>query len=398
MLSSSGVEDALQHALTAAAGSTDPSGAPPPPIDPALMNLISQLPLDEIAANVPKQPATTHDNSADETISTATAKTPTRPRRSRKPSQNAKDDEDDDEDAPPPKKRARKKSTDGTTTPRKTTRRRKSVIASDDEDQDEGEEGTEVPVKAKKRKRAASGTPRTRKKRTPSLPPYDPAADPGEQIDPTIVTMASLCEDTGFGRVSSKAMEIQKNHVEWKQKNRQRMADMRAKSERKKYGLKDSDDEGETTKKEPLPAGVLTSVDKDAEGAAEEEEPGVIDETGQGFDYSQRLAANRSAVQIRIGPNGETIIDDDSLVVDRNENDATEHYTQITESDTSKFVNSSTYTKRLRGSRWSGEETDMFYDARVFFSSAWSRPYVLAGSHAIWRKLRVDFNDSSWTG
>ncbi|KIY69155.1 hypothetical protein CYLTODRAFT_350042 [Cylindrobasidium torrendii FP15055 ss-10] len=225
------------------------------------------------------------------------------------------------------------------------------------------EDGAEVSAKDAKRKRATSGTPRTRKKRTPSLPPYDPTADPGEQIDPTIVTMASLCEDTGFGRVSSKAMEIQKNHVQWKQANRQRMADMRAKSERKKYGLKDSDDEGETTKKEPQSAGGLTSVDKDAEGVVEEEEPGVVDETGQGFDYSQRLVANRYNAQVRIGPNGETIIDEQSLTIDRDENDATEHYTQITESDTSKFTNSSTYTKRLRGSRWSGEETELFYDA-----------------------------------
>lgn len=86
------------------------------------------------------------------------------------------------------------------------------------------------------------------------------------------------------------------------------------------------------------------------------------DDSNPDFDYSQDLATSRYNVQVRIGPNGETIIDEESLVVNREETDETETYTHVTESDTSKFVNSATHSKRFRGSRWSAEETELFYD------------------------------------
>src|SRR5262249_34845361 len=82
---------------------------------------------------------------------------------------------------------------------------------------------------------------------------------------------------------------------------------------------------------------------------------------GDGFDYSQDLATSRYNIQVRIGPNGETIIDEHSLYVDRNEEESTENYTHVEESDTTKFVNSGTYGKKFRGSRWSAEETERFY-------------------------------------
>ena len=59
------------------------------------------------------------------------------------------------------------------------------------------------------------------------------------------------------------------------------------------------------------------------------------------------------------------IVDDQSLFVDRPEDDDTAGYTHVEESDTSKFVNSATYSKKMRGSRWSAEETELFYDVRI---------------------------------
>ena len=47
----------------------------------------------------------------------------------------------------------------------------------------------------------------------------------------------------------------------------------------------------------------------------------------------------------------------------RHENeDETENYQHVEESDQTKFVNSATYGKKVRGSRWSAEETEEFYD------------------------------------
>ena len=241
----------------------------------------------------------------------------------------------------------RKKSQDKPPTKR---RRRKS------EDRD-GEEGEAQVAPRKSRSRASSSTPRPRK-RVPSPPPYDPDADPGEDIDPTTVTMASLCSDTGQGRVSSKAAEILNNHAAWKAKNREKRARMKALMEAKKYGREEEDAEQDpehnTPTDEPNTSGTTNA-------------PAVIDDTGNGFDYSQDLTTSRYNVQVRIGANGAMVIDEESLVVDRVEDDGTENYTHVIESDHTKFVNSGTYGKRYRGSRWSAEETELFYDVGIPF-------------------------------
>ncbi|KDR85434.1 hypothetical protein GALMADRAFT_52019 [Galerina marginata CBS 339.88] len=251
--------------------------------------------------------------------------------------------------------------------PKKSKRRRTSSREGDDV------ENEEVPSN-RSRSRASSGTPRPRK-RAPSPLPYDADADPGEEIDPTTITMAALCSDTGQGRVSRKAAEILSNHATWKFKNREKRARMKILMEAKKYGREDDDEEHnvELGNQEP-PSTPDAGPSTTAASAL------IIDDTGSGFDYSQDLAASRYNVQVRIGPNGETIIDEESLVVDRAENDGTEHYTHVVESDHTKFVNSGTYGKRYRGSRWSAEETELFYDALSQYGENYELiAYVLPG-------------------
>lgn len=206
--------------------------------------------------------------------------------------------------------------------------------------------------------KSRSTTPRQRRSRGPSLPPYDPDADPGEDIDPTIVTMATLCSDTGQGRVSSKAAEILSNHAAWKARNRERRARMRAIMEAKKYG-RPVDEELEQSGQPPNPLAGGESRNANGPSVAPSTS-GADEETG--IDYSQQMETSRYNVQVRIGPNGEAIIDEDSLVVDRTENEDTSNYTHVVESDYTKFVNSGTYGKRYRGSRWSAEETELFYN------------------------------------
>ena len=225
-----------------------------------------------------------------------------------------------------------------------------------------GGDGTtrdESPLSKQRRTRASSGTPRPRK-RVPSPLPYDPDADPGEDIDPTSVTMAALCTDTGQGRVSRKAAEILTNHAAWKTKNKEKRAHMRTLMELKKYGREEAESEHDRDGAQAQPVeDAATSTPGTSNPPATAP---VLDDTGNGFDYSQGLATSRYNVQVRIGPNGETVIDEESLVVDRIENDGTDDYTHIIESDHTKFVNSGTYGKRYRGSRWSAEETELFYD------------------------------------
>lgn len=222
-------------------------------------------------------------------------------------------------------------------------KRRVSKTTEDDEPDAEAS-------KRKRSKKASSG----RRSRGPSLPPYDPSADPGEELDPTVITMAALCDDIGQGRVSSKAAEILSNHAAWRARSREKRARMRTLMELKKYGREHEADGG-------------TETNKGSKGAdAQEQESAVdtpnADKNESGFDYTQGMASSRFNVQVRIGPNGEIIVDEESLVVDRAEVEDTQDYTHVVESDMTKFVNSATYSKKFRGSRWSAEETERFYD------------------------------------
>lgn len=237
----------------------------------------------------------------------------------------------------------------------KETKKRK---ASSDEGGDDETAQDEFPLK-QRRRRVSSETPRPRK-RVPSPLPYDPNGNPGEDIDPTSVTMAALCTDTGQGRVSRKAAEILANHAAWKAKNKEKRAHMRTLMELKKYGREEeSEHDQDGAQTQPVEDAASTSIPGMSNAPATAP---VLDNTGNGFDYSQGLATSRYNVQVRIGPNGETVIDEESLVVDRVENDGTDDYTHVIESDHTKFVNSGTYGKRYRSSRWSAEETERFFD------------------------------------
>ncbi|KAI0068166.1 hypothetical protein BV25DRAFT_1793909 [Artomyces pyxidatus] len=257
-------------------------------------------------------------------------------------------------------------------------------------DNGQREDGVRAP--ARKRRRTTTDSPRKRRgSRSSSAPVFDPDADPGEDLDPTVVTMATLCDDTGQGRVSSKAAQILDNHAAWKRSSRERRERMRAKMESKKYGRNDDDED--TTANNAMSSVAAPLTTENSAGASASETPGpsapvldVHDEVdepageGSGFDYSQSLATSRFNVQVRIGPNGETIVDEESLFVDRAEEQDTANYTHVEESDATKFVNSASYGKKFRGTRWSAEETDLFFDALSQFGENYELiSYVLPG-------------------
>ncbi|KAF9786201.1 hypothetical protein BJ322DRAFT_1099860 [Thelephora terrestris] len=187
--------------------------------------------------------------------------------------------------------------------------------------------------------------------------------------------MASICVDTGQGRVSSKANEIMKNHSAWKTANRERRAQMVAEMEAKKYG-KILGSGGATSPPPSTPINPLTPQTA-VDGSAPASEPATGD---NGFDYSQTMSSSKFNVRVRIGPNGETVIDEESLYVDNSAEQDTHDYTHVEESDTTKFVNSATHSKKLRGSRWSAMETELFYDALSQFGENYELiSYVLPG-------------------
>lgn len=225
------------------------------------------------------------------------------------------------------------------------------------------EDDVVVPRKTrKKRKRDVDAQdepePRPRRRRKAKTANFlDEDAAPGEDLDPTTITMADICEDTGQGRISSKAAAIQKNHLEWKNANRAKRERMRAIMEAKKYGRKEDDTA-------PVQEAVRESDGEEGASQADatNETPGPEEIAEDGFDYRQTLPSNRFNAQVRIGANGETIIDEESLFVERaDQDDAAQQYQHVEESDATKFTNSATYAKKIRSSRWSGEETELFF-------------------------------------
>ncbi|KAH9065770.1 hypothetical protein EDB87DRAFT_1776446 [Lactarius vividus] len=237
------------------------------------------------------------------------------------------------------------------------------------------------PSKRPTRSSSGSGRPRGQ-----SIPALDPDAYPGEDLDPTIVTMAAICEDTGQGRVSSKAAQVLDNHAAWKRSNKEKRARMRATMEAKKYGRgEDMEERSTSTAAVEGPPSVATPpiavtpnrLTHDLPGASA---PDDVPESEYGFDYDHAMATSRFNVQVRIGPNGETIVDEESLFVDRAEEHETDNYVHVEESDATKFVNSGSYSKKFRGTRWTAEETELFYAALSQFGENYELiSYVLPG-------------------
>lgn len=243
-------------------------------------------------------------------------------------------------------------------------------------DQSHGDEDSAAEGSKRKRKPRDPNTPRKSRKRVPSPPPFDPSVEPGEELDPTVVTMSALCVDSGQGRVSSKAAQIVSNHAAWRAANREKRTRLKAIMEAKKYGRNPDDEEqpasganrDATANPEQTHADHVESEEPVAGPSTRTDNQPAHEPRGDdNFDYSNDFSTSRYNVQVRIGANGETIIDEESLFVSRNEEDETENYTHVEESDTTKFVNSQSYSKKARGSRWSAEETELFYDVRVLF-------------------------------
>lgn len=253
------------------------------------------------------------------------------------------------------------------------TRKRRTVATAASSGTDVSSPASSPAPKRRKRRTSTDGSHRVRKKRVATPPPWDGTAE-GAELDPTATTMADLCEDVGTGRVSTKAAQIVANHTAWKAASREKRERLKTALEAKKYGREDEDG---ANKKQEGSGGELQSVEGAVSGgsnasnapqtdptAADEEDHGLEPEVEKdGFDYSKAVNTSRFNVQVRIGPNGETIIDEQSLFVDRaNEEEETAEYTHIEESDATKFVNSMSYSKKARGSRWSAEETEFFFD------------------------------------
>ncbi|KAI9617143.1 hypothetical protein KEM48_004932 [Puccinia striiformis f. sp. tritici PST-130] len=108
-----------------------------------------------------------------------------------------------------------------------------------------------------------------------------------------------------------------------------------------------------------------TTVDNNDDEEEEEEE--VVEEDFNVDDYVPQ--ASLYAPQLRV-VNGQMILDQDSLEVDRRDQDVElDEMEVVEESDATRLVNSSTWSKSIRGERWTVNDTGLFYDAVRLFGS-----------------------------
>ncbi|PLW09835.1 hypothetical protein PCANC_20021 [Puccinia coronata f. sp. avenae] len=100
----------------------------------------------------------------------------------------------------------------------------------------------------------------------------------------------------------------------------------------------------------------------------QEEEEEVEVEEFNVDDYVPQ--ASQYAPQLRV-VDGQMVLDQDSLEVNRRDQSPSQldDMEVVEESDTTRLVNSNTWSKAVRGERWTADETGLFYDAVRLFGS-----------------------------
>ncbi|CAE6356970.1 unnamed protein product [Rhizoctonia solani] len=200
-------------------------------------------------------------------------------------------------------------------------------------------------------------------------------AEDTDPLDPTTATMASLCDsDIPNGRLSSKYLEKGIAYVKHVEERRQRIMERTAERLKKlrQSGLDADQPQPAIKKPEPTPVPVPpgAEVDEDENPVAgrsgprelgaslspsPEREPGPPQET---------FVESAAAPQIRF-VNGEMILDEDSQFYDRAGGTVQDEDSMVVvdEADSTRFSNSNSFMKKVgsRGSRWTADETELFY-------------------------------------
>ena len=180
-----------------------------------------------------------------------------------------------------------------------------------------------------------SAPPTTRRKIREATPPNAEET----QIVPGIIKMADLCRDIKIGKKSKRFVELEK--LDWTEIVRKQRA--------KKARIEAAKAAGEAV---PPPE----STEERLERLAHE-------------NAASRPAPARHAMQVRV-VNGQIVLDEETLQVDRRElveNDEPREI--IEESSLTRRINAATWGKREKPERWDPESTDKFYQGLAMFGT-----------------------------
>uniref|UniRef100_A0A0K3CBH1 BY PROTMAP: gi/342321017/gb/EGU12955.1/ Proteophosphoglycan ppg4 [Rhodotorula glutinis ATCC 204091] n=2 Tax=Rhodotorula toruloides TaxID=5286 RepID=A0A0K3CBH1_RHOTO len=315
------------------------------------------------------------------------------------------------------------------------------LFGSDDEDTEAGAEGDEAGAGDEE---GEEGAP---KKKSAKKAKELPAVDPGETL---MAMLADPVPKVSIGRPSERTLFFEqraKDHKKDRMKAKREKMKKRAKggeasgdeqddeqAENGDGGAGGADAEGGASEagrdgtpavavqdkdkgkeKEAAPAatgdddffaamGMRQMEEDDDEGAARNDqqmERSSVNGDGAGSDAGgsrngdgeeeDGFAEMHYAPQMRI-IDGQLVLDEQSLQIDRGGGDQDQGPREvIEESARDRFVNSSTYSKRKQGGRWSKEETELFYDAISQFYTNFEMISLLF-PHRTRHEIRRKFN------
>ncbi|KAL7276938.1 hypothetical protein RUND412_000030 [Rhizina undulata] len=178
------------------------------------------------------------------------------------------------------------------------------------------------------RKSTATGARRGRQRA------QTPEDGESREISPSTTKMKDLCKDMKIGKKSKRGIELQ--HMDWTQVVREQMAAKEDMDRRKVAG----EAVGETTEQR-------------LERLA---------------NHSNRR--NMGAPQVRL-VDGQIIIDEESLQIDRHERDALDEdaFELVEENHNTRLVNSGTWGKREKVEKWDADATERFYTSLSMFGT-----------------------------
>ncbi|KAA8909561.1 hypothetical protein FN846DRAFT_606818 [Sphaerosporella brunnea] len=223
----------------------------------------------------------------------------------------------------------------------------------EDEEEYEGEKRPQKKANAKSKAKPKSqdkGKPKAPRKPRAPRKPKEPGDGPqrrgrrrqktpddaeDQKIEEDVVKMKDLCKDPRIGRKSKRGKELE--NAEFNEAVRRRMASKTELAERRARG--EDVDEAEEDRLERLAS-------------------------------ANRINRPGAAPQMRV-VNGQMVLDEESLRVNRHERDAlaVEDMEIVEENVHTRLVNSATWSKRVRGDRWDEDSTDRFYQALSMFGT-----------------------------
>lgn len=148
----------------------------------------------------------------------------------------------------------------------------------------------------------------------------------------------------------------------------------------KEYGLEDLNSDSDMEDLEEVIFDEFTNIKKvygsigkksiqsmQQNNSDDEEEEEIVEENFEENDYAPQGA--QYAPQLRV-VDGQIVLDQDSLEVNRcDQSPQLDEMEVVEESDSTRLINSQTWSKAVRGERWSTKETSLFYDALRLFGS-----------------------------